>query len=98
MDAFLKEILNLAQYVRDKKMMLLLGLLLIAYGLIGYFTRLPPALVIGLSLVAIYGPLLAVEAVLKRIRDRRGAFDDSQYQETMRKAQEAIDRSRKARG
>ena len=84
---FLKDIIP---HIKERPTMFVLGILFIAFGLIQRFTDLDAITGIGVALFLIYGPWIFFDF----IKAKRKVYDFSQHQETMRKAQEVLDRTR----
>ena len=81
----------IVEAMKDKKMTLLLSLILIISGAVEHFLEFNLGLALGIGLFAIYGPLLVCDTIKKR----RKRIDLSQHNKIMEKAQEALDNSKK---
>jgi len=91
---FWKEIIP---HIKERTTMLVLGVLLLTFGLIKRFTGVDIVMAAGGTLVVVYGSWILFDAI-KGWR-KKSTLDSSEFnsrhQETMRKAQDALDRSRR---
>ena len=85
---------ELVKSLKEKPTVFILGVLLVLIGTVQRYFKFELTLAIGIAVVAVYGPLVLFDFIKGR-RNKQITYDDAKIAETMRKAQDALDRSGK---